>query len=64
MPGDSGFDLYRWLIKSKPVPRVIFMSAVSRPPPVASVPFLEKPFDLDDLLDAISGELAQIDEPA
>jgi DNA-binding response OmpR family regulator len=63
MPGDSGFDLYRWLTRSRPVPRMIFMSAVSRPP-VTSVPFLEKPFDIDDLLDAVSGELAQIDESA
>lgn len=52
LPGLSGIDLCRRL--SGPPPRVILMSAgqcQSGTPP--GVPFLAKPFDLDDLLDCV-----------
>lgn len=59
MPGDSGVELYRWLSEEKSMPRVIFMSAISRRLPLSSIPFLEKPFDIDDLLRTVSEELSQ-----
>jgi DNA-binding NtrC family response regulator len=49
--GSNGVDLAEWLIGQFGVP-VVLMSGVSDPALV--VPFLRKPFDISDLLDALA----------
>jgi adenylate cyclase len=58
MPGGTGVELYGWLRREERAPRMIFMSAMSGKTPVPPVPFIEKPFDIDDLLETVSNELA------
>ena len=62
MPGATGVELYTWLMKEELTPRMMFMSAVTPRTPLPSVPFIEKPFDIDDLLEKVSGELAMESE--
>lgn len=58
MPGGSGVELYHWLHQEHLAPRMIFMSAITSGPPISTIPFIEKPFDIDDLLETVSDELA------
>lgn len=58
MPGGTGLDLYGWMQDLDQAPRLVFMSAVSRRSPLPDIPLVEKPFDIDDMLDVVSRELA------
>jgi len=57
MPGATGVELYRWLKQEELAPHMMFMSAVTPQGPVPAVPFIEKPFDIEELLEKVSGEL-------
>ena len=64
MPRHSGVELYRWLCEETLEPRMIFMGAISRKLPLSSIPFLEKPFDIEDVLRAVSDELGRAAAPS
>ena len=59
MPRVGGHDLLRFIdqIPHDSVPKVIFMSASGQQAADPRLPFLEKPFDIDDLLDLIDSAL-------
>jgi CheY-like chemotaxis protein len=55
MPRVDGRDLVRFIdsIPDESVPRIILMSATEKPAADANVPFIEKPFDIEDLLELV-----------
>jgi DNA-binding NtrC family response regulator len=59
MPDVNGVELVQQLerLRSEPQPKVILMSAVSRSAPSPAIPFIEKPFDIDDILDIVGNML-------
>lgn len=59
MPSVSGLELLRRIENSglESTPKMILMSAVGKPRMAKDVAFLQKPFDIDDLLTIINGEL-------
>jgi two-component system OmpR family response regulator len=59
MPGATGIDLYAWLQQLDPMPQVVFMSAVSRRSPAPQVPLLEKPFDIEEMLELVDIVMAR-----
>ena len=58
MPDINGVELVRHLEHLHPEPpKVILMSAVSRSAPSPHIPFIEKPFDIDDFLEIVGDTL-------
>ncbi len=66
MPDINGVELVQQLhhLRPKPQPKVILMSAVSRAAPAPHVPFIEKPFDIDDILDIVDDMLGDEERSA
>ncbi len=69
LPGMNGKELATKLLSFCPGIRIIFMSGYGPDIAEAAIPghnrpFLEKPFDLDDLLKIIRQELAALSRPA
>jgi two-component system response regulator MprA len=59
MPRLNGIELARQLqIRTLPVP-VVLVSAIPRPSDLPDVPFVRKPFDVDDLLRVVNELLEQ-----
>jgi len=59
MPMMSGFELAADLLRAPNPPAIVVLSAVARPTQLpAAIPFLMKPFDLDELLGLVSAALA------
>lgn len=63
MPAVNGLELLRHIENTvhDPSPKMILMSALDKPSLMQGVAFLQKPFDVDDLLDMIDGALADGD---
>jgi DNA-binding response OmpR family regulator len=59
MPVTNGIELLRQLDASdhEPAPKVILMSAVTHPAPADGVPFIQKPFDIEEMLSMVDGAL-------
>lgn len=59
MPGITGVELVRHLghAERQPQPKVILMSAVAHRAPATGVPFIQKPFDIEDMLDLVDHAL-------
>jgi CheY-like chemotaxis protein len=59
MPVINGVELVRQIDRSErePLPKVILMSAVNQRTPKPGVPFIQKPFDINDMLAMIDGVL-------
>ena len=59
MPRVDGQDLLRFIdrIPPEPMPRIILMSATGKPSSDTGIPFIEKPFDIEDLLDLVDSAL-------
>jgi DNA-binding response OmpR family regulator len=59
MPGINGVELLRQIDASEQQhqPKVILMSAVAHRVPQSGVPFIQKPFDVNDMLTMVDGLL-------
>lgn len=59
MPAVNGLELMRYLERTgdAPTPKMILMSALGKPSAAREVSFLQKPFDVEDMLDMIDGAL-------
>ena len=59
MPVTNGIELLREIDASDrdPAPKVILMSAVTHRAPAEGVPFIQKPFDIDEMLSMVDGAL-------
>ncbi|MGI8404651.1 MAG: response regulator [Thermomicrobiales bacterium] len=62
MPGLSGEDLARRVVIGmfRTSPRIILMSAMDRPQDSCDVPFIGKPFDIDDFLGLVEEQMQQL----
>ncbi len=57
MPGEDGRDVAAQLVKTRPELRVVFMSGYSsdvHDPPLGNALFLQKPFGLEELAEALA----------
>ena len=61
MPGLSGEDLARRVVIGmfRTSPRIILMSAMERPRNGCNVPFIGKPFDIDEFLGLVDEQMRQ-----
>lgn len=61
MPDVDGHELVYYIHReiSGQAPKVILMSAIERCSPNQGVPFLHKPFDINDLLDLVDSTLGE-----
>jgi CheY-like chemotaxis protein len=59
MPDVDGHQLVYYIHREKSgqAPKIILMSAIERCSPKQGVPFLHKPFDIEDLLDLVDSTL-------
>ncbi len=66
MPVINGVELVRRIDASEqePLPKVILMSAVAQRIPKPGVPFIQKPFDINDMLAMIDGVLEEDAPPS
>jgi DNA-binding response OmpR family regulator len=55
MPRISGTELVNWIHTAQrgPRPNIILMSAARESGPSTSIPFIRKPFDIDEMLDMV-----------
>lgn len=56
MPRLSGYELVRWIHDRHegPKPHVVLMSAARESGPSSAIPFVRKPFDIDEMLDIVN----------
>ena len=62
MPRVDGRELLRFVdtLSDEPIPKLILMSAAAKPSFDLKIPFIEKPFDIDDLLQLVNSQIGNL----
>lgn len=62
MPRVDGHGLLRFVdtLSDEPVPKFILMSAAAKPTSDLRIPFIEKPFDIEDLLNLVDSQIGDV----